>query len=258
MKNAIVRTIKTWPVTAYFTITYAFSWSIWWLSGLLLSPSAPWGIRITIHSIALFGPTVSAVVVSGVLNGKKGIVELLKRITIWRVGLPWYAFALGSTLVIALSAVAAHSLISGASPRFTFAFVLIRVITSGLPEEYGWRGFALPHMLKKYNAVSASLIIGVMWALWHIPVAPGLLDIRIFPYFMLDVLAISILFSWLYINTRGSILMAILYHLAINVVAFMTDVPGTFTLWPIYIGLNWLIVLIIILRCGSGLATKKS
>jgi membrane protease YdiL (CAAX protease family) len=245
--------VRANPVAAYFLLTFLVSWSIWGAARVLL-PGASRELRAVVHTAGLCGPTVAALVLTGLLSGRRAVLDLLKRIARWRVGIGWYLFAICSTLVIGLTAIAVHALAGGMTPPrnpLVLAPALLP-LPAGLPEEYGWRGFALPHLLKRRSALTSSLIIGVLWVAWHIPIAPALHSVPFFGLFLLEVIPLSVLFSWLYINSRGSILVVVLYHLAANVVVEVLNIPGSQSLWTIYVGLNWLLVAVI--AAGYGVS----
>lgn len=245
--------VRSSPAAAFFLLTFLISWSVWGVGGLLI-PGAGREIRFAIHNLGLCGPTLAALLLSGFLYGRAGVFGLLKRIGRWRTGFGWYLFAILSTLALGLAGRGIHSLASGATPALNLQIMWVQVLVlpSGLPEEYGWRGFALPHLLKRHGALASSLIIAVFWVLWHLPVSPVLKDVSFFGLFLLEVIPLSILFSWLYINSRGSILLAVLYHLVVNVVVEVLNIPGSPSLWAIYVGLNWLLAALIVDRYGAA------
>jgi membrane protease YdiL (CAAX protease family) len=252
------RLLQSAPVVAFFLLTFLFSWGVWWLAGPLVS-GAGLGWRTAVHTAGLCGPTVAALILSGLLYGWQGIGDLLKRIVRWRVGIGWYLFALLSTLTIGLTAIGVHTLVGGVTPpmnRLVLAQALLP-LPAGLPEEYGWRGFALPHLLKKRSALVASLIIAIFWVAWHIPISPILKNISFLGLFLLEVIPLSILFSWLYIKSRGSILLVVLYHLVYNVVVYVLNIPGSRSLWAVYIGLNWLLAVLVVARYGASCLTHQ-
>jgi membrane protease YdiL (CAAX protease family) len=187
---------------------------------------------------------------SGCLYGRQGVGDLVMRIARWRVGVGWYVFALFSTLGIGLGAIGVHALIGGATPPANLHVAFAQVISAGLPEEYGWRGFALPHLLKRRSALGSSAIIASFWVLWHIPIAPILNDVSFLGLFLLEVIPLTILFSWLYINSHGSILLVVLFHLAANAVVQVLNIPGSLSIWAIYVGMNWLLAALIAARYG--------
>jgi membrane protease YdiL (CAAX protease family) len=252
------RWLQSAPVSAFFLLTFLFSWGMWWLVRPLVS-GAGGGWRTAVHTAGLCGPTMAALVLSGLLYGWQGVGDLLKRIARFRAGIGWYLFALFSTLIIGLTAIGAHTLIGGMTPRMN-RLVLAQALLplpAGLPEEYGWRGFALPHLLKKRSALVASLIIALFWVAWHIPISPILKNVSFLGLFLLEVVPLSILFSWLYINSRGSILLVVLYHLVYNVVVYVLNIPGSRSLWAVYVGLNWLLAVLVVVRYGTSHLTRK-
>ncbi|MDH4217308.1 MAG: CPBP family intramembrane metalloprotease [Candidatus Aminicenantes bacterium] len=203
---------------------------------------------------------MAALVLSGLLYGWQGVGDLLKRIARWHVGFGWYLFALFSTLIIGFSAIGVHTLVGGVTPPMN-QIVLVQALLplpAGLPEEYGWRGFALPHLLKKLSALASSLIIALFWLLWHIPISPILNNVSFLGLFLLEVIPLSILFSWLYINSRGSILLVVLYHLVANAVVYVLNIPGSPSLWAVYVGLNWLLAALVVSRYGASCLARQT
>ena len=247
------RWVRSSPTAAFLFLTFSFSWGVWWLTGLLFSGSG-WGWRIAVHTVGLCGPTMAAGILTRLLYGRQGVIELLKRIGRWRVAIGWYLFALFSTFIIGLLARGVQTLAGGMNPALN-QLVLARTffpLPAGLPEEYGWRGFALPHLLKKHSALSSSLIIALFWVAWHIPISPALKSVSFFGLFLLEVIPLSILFSWLFINSHGSILLVVLFHFVYNAVTQVLNIPGSPSLWAIYVGLNWLLAALVVARCGAS------
>jgi membrane protease YdiL (CAAX protease family) len=249
------RGLRARPVAAFLLLTFLYSWGVWWLARIVL-PDASWGFRISVHTAGLCGPTVAAVVLSGLIGGRRGIGDLLGRIALWRVGLPWYLFSVGSTLAVGLTAIGLHALGGGETPPMNSQIVLAQALSAGLPEEYGWRGFALPYLLRKHGALASSVVIAVFWVVWHLPVSPALSHPVVLCLFLLEVIPLSTLFSWLYINSRGSILLVVLYHLACNAVVEVLNIPGSPSLWVVYVGLMWLLAAVVVARHGAARLTR--
>ncbi len=257
--SALRRWLQSAPTVAFLFLTFSFSWGVWGLARSHLT-GAGRGWRIAFHTVGLCGPTVAALILTGLLSGRRGVLDLLKRIARWRVGIGWYSFAFFSTLIIGLTAIGVYVLAGGRAPHMN-RLVLAQAflpLPAGLPEEYGWRGFALPHLLKKRSALTSSLIIALFWVVWHIPISPALKNISFFGLFLLEVIPLSILFSWLYINSRGSILLVVLYHLVYNAMTHVLNIPGSRSLWMIYVGLNWLLAALIIVRYGASKLTRRN
>jgi CAAX protease family protein len=228
------------PLVSFFVMAYAFSWIVWapWVlgeDGARLLPSAWTGplSGLLLPAGILAGPTLSAFIMTGVTEGRSGVRRLLGRYVLWRVGIRWYLFAL---LGIPLLMVLGTMIVSGDLPNlgalgglsfvpgYLVFFMLVLLIGGPLLEEGGWRGFALPRMQPLYGPLVASLILGVLWALWHLPeflvstwAAPsGGASILGITQFVVIAVAIAIMMTWLFNNTRGSLLLAVLAHTSID------------------------------------------
>ena len=142
-------------------------------------------------------------------------------------------------------------------------FLLILTLTDGLGEELAWRGFALPRLLTRYNALVASVVLGVIWALWHLPLlwtdGNGMFDQPVW-LLLLDVTAKSVLFTWVFLHTRGSVLIAMLFHGATNLFLVSPDVASTgdFTLPLLAAVGKWALVAVVLLVAGPGLVRGPS
>jgi membrane protease YdiL (CAAX protease family) len=179
--------------------------------------------------------SLAGFVLAAVEGRTGGVRELLGRFMIWRVSIQWWAFALLFPIIPSVAALYLFSLLggpavdwSGLGPLFSVVpMIVILTILAGMGEEFGWRGFALPRLQARYNALVASIMVGVLWGLWHIPLyfvdgtvqyewrleaglAPAVLGYTVF------VIAWSIQYTWLFNNTRGSVLLAAVMHGAGN------------------------------------------
>ncbi len=190
-----------------------------------------------------WGVSIAALIMTASTLGKHDLSMLLRRFLIWRVGWKWYLVALLLYPLIMATAVWISSVLTstpvdfntvaayrifgpGASlPIFVLPFFLTDAITNG--EELGWRGFVLPRLQAKHGALTSSLIVGVIWALWHIPLllAPG--NTSPVAFFLVKIIADSVLYTWLYNSTRGSLLLATLFHASGNTSAVFLPVATT-------------------------------
>ncbi len=199
--------IKRNPLVSYFVLAHVLAWI---LIPLTVSVSIGFGF------LALFAPALAAIVVTGITEGRTGIKRLLAKIVQWRVGWTWYAIAVGLPFVLA----AVVWWIAGAPSRPVQPLALTLVLAAlVIGEEVGWRGFALPRLQQRFSPLVSSLILGVLWAVWHLPNAliPGLdYYFYAFPQFLIYVVAMTVLFTWLANNTKGSVLIAWIFHAAIN------------------------------------------
>ena len=265
----ITHTIQSHPVFAYFTLVYALAWGIWIPAAILTGD-----VSMAAVLFGAWAPSISAIVLTGCLSGRSGVRSLLRRLLIWRVGIQWYLFVLFSAAIIGLAAIVLVVLFGGSAPQPSFPpgvprelgllllpLILFANILIGGPlaEEYGWRGFALPYLQKGMGAFRASLIIGVLWGTWHIPFfifdSAGSVVGNIPGWaFVLLTTAWSVLFSWVYNNSKGSILLAVLYHAALNTtlgtLGLIDPSTGGETLLILYIILTWLVALTVVLIYG--------
>jgi membrane protease YdiL (CAAX protease family) len=137
-------------------------------------------------------------------------------------------------------------------------FLLILTLTDGLGEELAWRGFALPRLLTHHNALVASLILGVIWALWHLPLfwtEGATMYQQPIWLFLMDIMATSVLFTWVFLHTRGSVLIAMLFHGATNLFLVSPDVASTGDLGLPVLAMvaKWVLVAIVLLVAGPSL-----
>ena len=224
------------PLLSYFLFAFGFSW-LMFLPGLLvyygvLSLSAQ---AVRSFAIAgLLGPILSGFIMTGLIEGWPGISRLLRRIARWRVGLRWYLFALiGLPAVMVLATIirpgALESLDVSAQPitlAYLNAFVGMAIIGGPLFEEPGWTGFAQPRLQQMHGPLLGGLLLGGLWALWHLPgfliPSEDITDIPPrgtvldFAVFALALVGLRLIIIWVVNNTKDSVLMAILVHASWN------------------------------------------
>ena len=225
------------PLTSFFVLAYALSWLAWspWVLSEAGADLLPYdGERVSLPSnvVALvLGPTVSAFIVTGAVEGRDGVRRLLRRIVLWRVGPRWYLFVLlGIPAILLVSAAvlpgALASFEASTLPSVLFLYVVAGTffLFAGGPvfEEIGWRGFALPRLQRLHGPLVGTLVLGTLWALWHLPLFlipswdtphDSPLDVVLF---VILALAVATVFTWVFNNTKGSVLLAILAHGSFN------------------------------------------
>ncbi|WP_421801587.1 CPBP family intramembrane glutamic endopeptidase [Flagellimonas sp.] len=171
--------------------------------------------------LSVFMPSVLALVYTWFIKGKKGVYELFVKQTIQKVKIAWYAVAIAVIPLIGVLAVLT-SLdfdISKFELRTTQLMPqMLVIVLIALGEEYGWRGFLLPRLMKKFNLFYSSLILGLIWGIWHFPaylIGTGTpLDMP-FSVFLVWVVMGTFFISWIYYYTR-SVLTSILVHISAN------------------------------------------
>ena len=214
----------------FFLLTYAVAWTCFFGSVAIARGAAPalaalGGLGGPIFLLGVFAPSLVALALTARAEGREGVVALLRRILRWQVGARWYVFALGYIAAVKLAAALIHRAVTGTWPRFgetplvlMAAAILISTWTQA-GEETGWRGYALPRMAARLGLGPASLLLGVLWAAWHLPLffLPGTDTAgQSFPLYLLQVTAVSVAMSWLYWRTGGSLLLVMVLHAAVN------------------------------------------
>jgi membrane protease YdiL (CAAX protease family) len=178
-----------------------------------------------------FGPAISAIILTGIICGKVGLREFFGRIVKWRVGVQFYLAVILLPLALHFLPYGVGLLLGGELPtltpvNFTAALGVFigNLLRSGGQEELGFRGFAQPRLREKFGAISTSLIIGVLWFFWHLPLyvwIPGTSQYGIsLVNGVIWQVAVTFLFTWVYDRT-GSILMPMLLHASINSVGMI-------------------------------------
>ena len=176
-------------------------------------------------TISIWSPTIAALIMTFLRGGLPDVRKLLRGFTIWRVSYKWYLAALFliiGPLIFALVYIMLGFDYVGIDPSLTASTAVVALLSTlylgPICEEAGWRGFALPKLQERYSALTSSLILGVIWACWHLPLY--LLEERMPFYIYLPlVMVLTILFTWLYNNTKGSLIIAVLAHFCFNFTA---------------------------------------
>ena len=219
-------------VAGYFALTLVITWAAWIPRSLAANGTGE-DFWITLGDMWTYGPAAAAVLASLLWGGNAGIRELGTRLIRWRVHPGFYALVLVGPAGVWLLTAGAYTALGGDASDVTPAAVragawavvpllVVLCLTDGLGEETGWRGYALPRLLERTGPVSASLILGVVWALWHLPLywTPGV-PLYHSPILLLfiDLPLTALLYTWVFRHTGGSALLAILLHGASNVFA---------------------------------------
>ena len=206
----------------FFAITYAVTW-IFFISVAALPIPAPYrGLMVLLGA---FAPSLVAVSLTARDDGGPGVRKLLRHVVQWRVRARWYLFAAGYMAAIKLAVASIHRIAIGAWPRFgsdpwyiiPFAIVFSTPFQAG--EEIGWRGYALPRLTTRFGLAGASLLLGLIWAFWHLPqffIREADTYGQSFLAYVLQVVALSVTIAWLWARTGRSLLLPMLLHAAVN------------------------------------------
>ena len=261
--------IKRYPVWAFFVMITALGW-VAVIVGTTWMPIDAEHEMTAMHGVLVFliaSPSVVGIVLTAVVDGREGLKELWSRTTRWRVHFKWYAAALLVPFATAGLSYWVYGLLTGGPlgpPNLgeQFAFILPFALMACLLEEYGWRGFALPRLQTRYNALVSALLVGVGWALWHTAVnylgLAGQHEGRLlFPLLLVAsqlTLVLAVPLSWIHNNARDSMLLVVLCHFSVT----MGNVflPITVTTQDVFranltsVAVHWLVAFVIIVATG--------
>lgn len=256
-------------LVAYVLLTFALTWTAWIVPAAFLGPGTGgfFGVGGPVFLLGVFAPAFVALALTAYCEGRAGVARLLARIGRWRLGAHLYLFAIGYMAAIKLLAALIHRMAVGAWPAFGDTPLLLMLggilvstwVQAG--EEVGWRGYALPRLAAHLGLGGASVLLGVVWALWHLPLfflqGSGS-DGQSFPIYLVFVTALSVAMSWLYWRARGSLLLVMLMHASVNntigiVPAALPDavhpmsLEGSLAAWAT-IGVSSLVAAVLLLR----------
>jgi uncharacterized protein len=216
-------------LAGYLVLAYGLTWMILVPAGLGLIPEAAGGI---LSLVAPFGPAVAAFIMTAVLGGRPAMAQLVGRLGQWRVGVGWYALVLFGIPIIEL--LGAFALL-GSVPlddlvqnwpvifgRYLPNVLFVSLLT-GLGEEPGWRGFALPRLQQRHGPLAGTGVLAIVWAMWHLPnlMFGGWTGLSYGLWLVLTV-ASAFIYTWVYNHTGGSVLLAVLLHGAMDAGQFAT------------------------------------
>lgn len=226
--------LKRNQIVLFFALTMLIGWLPWYTGR---------------GSLLIFAPTLAALIVAFLVDGTRGIVEVLKRVVRWRARLWWYLVILLSPAVLYGIAIGLRVLLGGSTPGFpmfradqhllllTFVFFLLPWQSSAFLEEVGFRGYALEELQNKYGPMVGTLILGTFFGAWLLPeffqadtAQAAMGGIAFFPWFVLTEIGWSVLMTWVYNHTNKSSLIAgYLFHVAFNfwTMSMLTNaIPG--------------------------------
>jgi len=198
----------------FVLLTFAASWLVW-----LVTIGGPF------YLLGVYAPAFVALALTAYSGGRAAVSALLHRMAIVSVPARWYLFAVGYFAAIKIGVALLHRVALGTWPAFAPEpwFLMLAGVAISTPfqagEEIGWRGYLLPRLTMRVGLPVASLIVGVVWACWHLPlffVAGADTSGQPFAPYLLSVTALSVAMAWLYWRTDGSLLLTMLMHAAVN------------------------------------------
>ena len=242
MQSAVVFTL----------LTFVVSWLLWAGTAAIQNwdYSALTPLGGALYLLGVFAPALVALALTARAEGTAGVEAILRRMLMWSVGWRWYAFALGYFASVKAGVALLHRLAIGEWPVFSETpwFLMLAAIPFSTPvqagEEVGWRGYLLPRLSSRLGLPVASLVVGVIWASWHLPfflVAGADKSGQSFPAYLAGVIGLSVAMAWLYWRTHGSLLLTMLMHAAVNNTNFVPapavatadpfSLPSSFVVW---------------------------
>jgi membrane protease YdiL (CAAX protease family) len=228
--------IRKYPLISFFVLAIGLTWIFMITDALGSHGILPFRLPLPLMLVMGYMPTLGAVIVAGQTKGREGVRALFRKLLIWRVGIGWYLLAIFGLILVYVPAILIYNRFSGGTPvpllskntppfnsplelvpQIVLLFFIVGIING---EELAWRGFALPRLQAKHNALTASLILGVIWSIFHLPLFFTLTGSSqsdwSFTNFLVTTVALTVLYTWMYNNTRGSVLLAYLFHASAN------------------------------------------
>lgn len=221
--------------------------------------------------LGAFSASLAAIILAAIEGRRGGVRELLGRFLIWRVGLQWWAFALLSTVIPSVLGLYLFQMLGGPAVDWSdlkpitsvIPMIILLTVLAGMGEEFGWRGFLLPRLQARHNALVSSIYVGLTWGAWHVPLfftkgttqyqwiteGGGELVTAIVGYTVFCV-AWAIQYTWLFNNTRGSVLLASVLHGAGNawiggyINVYRSDFGGILTFTAVMVVVSIIIALL--------------
>ena len=226
----------------FFLLTFLLAWACWIPVARGIPVGSPLGVFLAL--LGTFAPSLIAISLTARARGNPGVRELFARIVRGPIPASGVVIALTYMLAIKLTAALVHRLAFAAWPRFEtrellvipFAIAISTLTQAG--EELGWRGYALPRMADRMGLAGASVLLGMVWGVWHLPLfyvrGADTFHQSFLPY-ALGTTALSVAIAWLDTRSRGGLLLPMLLHAAINntkdiVPSRLAEPPGVFSL----------------------------
>ena len=259
----------------FFALAYALSWALMVPEALAAHGFIERSMAPGLVALSIFGPTVAAVIAAGVQGGLDSIRSLMRRLLQFKIHWIWYAVVVIGPALIFLAGLGLEIVVGGqpvsilepplksdlglAEVPLALFFLGLAVnnliMTAG--EEIGWRGYALPRLQHRQTALGAGLILGVLWGLWHLPLAfaPSTRSaVSQLPFwvYLVDIIAMSVLYVWVFNHTRGSLALATILHAATNTWAPFLMPPGTASPRQFYftVAIRVLVAIVVVVYFG--------
>ena len=224
--------LKKHSLVTGIVLMFIYTWTIDLSHSGVLPFKVPFAVALTVG----WGFIFVSLLMTWLTLGKDAMKTLFKRFFLWRVGWKWYLVAIVLMPTLRFAAIPLTAWLTGVPADYShpmirdivpldwpllsmvIPWILFEVFTNG--EEMGWRGYVLPRLQSKFNALVSSLLLGVIWSVWHLPkfFGTGSSEGRSFFWFTVFTISVAVLYTWLYNNTQGSLLLVVLFHASGNTV----------------------------------------
>src|SRR5215204_2316546 len=269
MGSGLSSVVKRHPIVAFFVLAYALTW-------IIESPLVFLRDSITVAQGQIFFilsanvVSVVAIVLTAIVLGRGALRKLLGRLLIWRVNPLWYLVVVLGPVALAGGVVGLNTLMGG--PALSLGMPLLGVAVflafsifpgSALGEEIGWRGYALPRLQAGRSALSASLLLAPIWALWHLPLwltGEPFHTPTLYAAFVVSAIALSVILTWVYNSSGGSLLLVVLLHATMNLPQTLAiDELGSRATVPVllYWGLLVVAAIVVVIVAGPKHLSRK-
>jgi membrane protease YdiL (CAAX protease family) len=284
MDSSITVTARPRSVVAFFLLAFGISWAVWIPAALGSHGLIPAQFSFAPSPLlGTFGPFIAALIATAIFDGRAGFGSLFKRFLVWRVNILWYLFVLLWPAIFSLIKTGVAVLIGAAVPDFSqppfvslypipaevkdvvpfiaflpFVFLQQMLLGSSMGEEPGWRGYALPRLQDGRSSLVASLVLGFLWGIWHLPnwlMKGNPVQQNFLGWEILGLMATTVLFTWVFNNTKGSLLLALLFHTSIAITGLFlasAEIPS----W-LGVALNWAAVAVVVTLFGAKRLSRK-
>lgn len=263
--------ISRYPVVSYFALTFVISWAgalAVAVPHLIRHQPLPKMTGILMFPVMLLGPSLAGMVLMRIVDGKDGLRDLFSRMFLARVPAGWYTVLLIPPVLVLTVLLFLQGFVSPVFAPNRFFIGILFGIPAGLLEEIGWMGYAFPKMRSQRNGLAPGMFLGLLWALWHLPVidylgtaTPHGADwLPFFLAFTLVMTAMRVLIGWIYTNTK-SVLLAQLMHVSSTGSLVIFSAPRVTALqevmwYALYGTALWVVVAIVVQKFGRGLGQR--
>lgn len=265
--------LTRYPVSAYFALTYAISWTGALLvaaPGLLGNGDIPKMTGLMMFPAMLLGPCLAGIVLTRILDGKRGLKDLFARMTRFRFSWRWYGTLLIPPALVLTVLLVLKTFVSSIYAPNTFLAGVSFGVVAGFVEEVGWMGFAFPKMRCKNNPLISGVVLGLLWGIWHLPVVDylgtatphGSSWTAYFLAFIAAMTAIRVLIAWIYANTNSVLLTQLMHASSTGALVVLSPARVTASqeaLWyAIYAGVLWIVAGLVALKYGGSLTRRPA